>query len=124
MRSVPFTISDVHGGLSEAHGAAYIEDEDLVLEVQTTVLSLIKQTPRVFHIELVDLESVEYKRGLLGDKLLLRTRPLDRLSGVPGVQGRRRSRQRRRRYCSGRPSPSPMAASTPSPFCVRCWARC
>jgi hypothetical protein len=35
MLSVPFQISEVHGGLTEGHGVAYVEDDYLVLEVQT-----------------------------------------------------------------------------------------
>jgi hypothetical protein len=85
MRSVPFTISEVHGGFSEAHGAAYVDDEFLVLEVQTALLGLFKQDPVAYRIDLTDLESVRYRRGLLKDRLTLRTHPLDALSGIPGV---------------------------------------
>ena len=85
MQSVPFVLKEVHGGLSEAHGAAYVEDEELVLEIQTAFLGLIKRNPQVYRIDLTDLDDVRYKRGLRTDRLTLRTRPLDRLSGIPGV---------------------------------------
>ncbi len=84
-RSVPFKITEIHGGISEAHGSAYVDDEALVLELQTTVLSMFKQAPKQFRIELTDLESVEHKRGLFGDKVTLRTRPFDLIAGIPGV---------------------------------------
>jgi len=86
MLSVPFTISEVHGGLTEGHGVAYVDDEYLVLEVQTAFLGLFKKEPETFRIDLTDLESVRYKKGLRKDKLCLRTRPLDVLDPVPGVQ--------------------------------------
>jgi hypothetical protein len=85
MRSVPFTISEVHGGLTEGHGVAYIEDEYLVLEVQTAFLGLFKRDPEVYRIDLTDLESVRHKRGLRKDRLRLRTHTLDVLDPVPGV---------------------------------------
>ena len=86
MRSVPFQISEVHGGLTEGHGVAYVEDEYLVLEVQTALLGLFKRDAETYHIDLTDLDTVRYRRGLWKDKLRLRTRPLDALDGVPGVQ--------------------------------------
>jgi hypothetical protein len=86
MRSVPFTISEVHGGLTEGHGVAYVEDEYLVLEVQTAFLGLFKKDPQTYQIDLTDLESVRYRKGLWKDKLRLRTLTLDVLDPVPGVQ--------------------------------------
>ena len=85
MRSVPFKIVNVHAGFAEAHGAAYVEDEHLVLELQTTIMGMVKQEPQRFVLDLTDLESVEHKRGLFGDRLTLRTRPFDLIAGVPGA---------------------------------------
>lgn len=85
MQSVPFKINEVHGGLSSGHGAAYVDEEDLVLEIQTALFSFVKQRPKVYRIDLTDLESVEYDKGFREDRLTLRTRPMDRLAGVPGV---------------------------------------
>ncbi|HLT46439.1 MAG TPA: hypothetical protein VK002_04355 [Rubricoccaceae bacterium] len=86
MLSVPFEIGEVHGGFSEAHGVAYVEDEYLVLEVQTAFLGMFKKDPRTYWIDLTDLESVRYKRGLRKDRLTLRASTLDVLDAVPGVQ--------------------------------------
>jgi hypothetical protein len=86
MLSVPFQIREVHGGLTEGHGVAYVDDEFLVLEVQTAFLGLFKKEPQTYRIDLTDLESVRYKKGLWKDKLRLRTLPLDVLDAVPGVQ--------------------------------------
>ena len=86
MHSVPFQISEVHGGLTEGHGVAYVDDEYLVLEVQTSFLGMFKRDPRTYRIDLTDLESVRYRRGLWKDKLRLRTLTLDVLDPIPGVQ--------------------------------------
>ena len=86
MLSVPFEIQEVHGGLTEAHGAAYVDEEYLVLEVQTAFLGLFKRDPEVYRIDLTDLEDVRYKKGLRKDRVTLRTRPLDRLTDIPGAR--------------------------------------
>jgi hypothetical protein len=75
----------VHGGLSEAAGLIYVEGEELVIELQMKFLSLFQRAPRVYRLDLVDLDAVRYKRGLRSDRLTLRTRPLDLLAGVPGA---------------------------------------
>jgi len=85
VQSVPFEIKEVHGGFSEARGAAYVEGDALVLEVQTSLLGLFPRPPRAYRVELVDLEEVRHKRGLRRDRVTIRTRPLDRITGVPGA---------------------------------------
>ena len=84
MQSVPFKVHEVHGGFSEARGALYIEGDDLVVEVQTSLLGLFQREPETYRIELTDLEEVRHKRGLTGDRLTLRTRPMDRVAAIPG----------------------------------------
>ena len=84
MRSVPFKV-EVRGGFAEADGAAYVEEGLLVLEMQMTLFGLVKRKPQAFRFDLTDLESVEHRRGLFGDKLTLRTRPFDVIAGVPGA---------------------------------------
>lgn len=89
MRSpaVPFTIDKVHGGLSRAHGHAFVDGEELVLEMQTMLLSFVKQQPKTYRFDLVDLESVRHKRSLMGgDTITLRTRPLDVVADLPGAE--------------------------------------
>ena len=85
MESVPFKVKEVDGGFSEAHGVAYVEDDDLVLDIEKAFLGHFMRKSTLFRIELTDLDTVRYKKGLINDKLYIRTRPLDRLAKVPGV---------------------------------------
>ena len=83
--SVPFRVREVHGGWSEAGGLIYVEGDDVVIEVQVKLLSLFQRDPEVHRFELVDLDEVRCKRGLRNDRLMLRTRPMDVLAGIPGA---------------------------------------
>ncbi|MCH7639154.1 MAG: hypothetical protein IH855_06800 [Bacteroidetes bacterium] len=85
MESVPFKVKEVDGGFSEAHGSAYIEGDDLVLDVEKAFLGHFMRKSTLFRIELTDLDTVRYKKGLINDRLEIRTRPLDRLARIPGV---------------------------------------
>jgi hypothetical protein len=84
-KSVPFRVREVHGGLSEAAGLIYVEGDELVIELQMKFLSLFSRTPKVHRLDLVDLDTVRYKKGLRSDRLTLRTRPLDLLADIPGT---------------------------------------
>ena len=83
--SVPFRVREVHGGLSEAGGVLYVEDDELVIEMQMKFLSLFQRGAKAYRFDLVDLDAVRYKKGLANDRLTLRTRPLDTLDGIPGA---------------------------------------
>ena len=85
MESVPFKVKEVDGGFSEAHGSAYVEGEDLVLDVEKAFLGRFMRKSTLFRIELTDLDTVRYKKGLVNDRVDIRTRPMERLAKVPGV---------------------------------------
>lgn len=85
MKSVPFSTGDVHGGFSEGRGAICVEGDDVVIEVEVAFLSLFKRQPQTYRFDMTDLEEVRYKKGMLKDKLTIRTRPMDRVSRIPGA---------------------------------------
>ncbi len=85
MRSVPFEIENVVHGFAQSKGVLRVEGEDLTFEVQTTVLGLLRHAPKTHRLDLTDLDEVRYKRGLLRDRLTIRTRPLDRITSLPGA---------------------------------------
>ena len=62
-----------------------VGDEHLTFEVQTTLLGLIKRSPQSHRIHLTDLDEVQYKRGLMRDRLTLRTQPFGKLLALPGA---------------------------------------
>lgn len=81
---VPFKISDVHGGLSEANGTMYLENEFLVLEYRIEVIGMFKRPPETIKIELGVVSDIELKTGLFRDKLRILPRKLSVLDAVPG----------------------------------------
>ena len=85
MLSVPFATGDVHGGFSEGRGAIRVDGDEVVIEVQVKVFGMFDQSARTFRFELTDLEEVRHKRGILGDKLTIRTRPMGLIGDVPGA---------------------------------------
>ena len=85
MLSVPFATGDVHGGFSEGRGAICVEDEDVVIEVQVKVFGMFDRGAETFRFELTDLEEVNHRRTLFGDRLTIRTRPMGLIGDVPGA---------------------------------------
>ncbi len=84
MTSVPFMTNEAHGGLTMVRGTFGVDDEDVVFEVQTSLLGLFKRAPHTYRFDLTDLEEVHHRRGLLRDTLCIRTQPMDRATQVPG----------------------------------------
>ncbi len=84
MTSVPFMTNEAHGGLTTVRGALAVDGEDVVVEVQTSLLGLFKQAPRTFRFDLTDLAEVHHRRGPFRDTLRIRTQPMDRATQVPG----------------------------------------
>ncbi len=84
MRSVPFSTGDVHGGFSEGRGTICMEGDEVVIELQVSFLNLIKRAPRTYRFDMTDLEEIRHKRGWLADKVTLRTRPMERVTEIPG----------------------------------------
>ena len=85
MTSIPFSTGDVHGGFSEGRGTICVEDDDVVIEVEVAVFGLFKRQVQTFRFDMTDLEEIGHKRGVFRDKLAIRTRPMDRVSRIPGA---------------------------------------
>ena len=84
MLSVPFATGDIHGGFAEGRGTLCVDDDDLVIEVQVTVMGLWQRGVQTHRFELTDLEEVRHKRGPFRDRITLRTRPMELITKVPG----------------------------------------
>ena len=76
--SVPFLSNDTHGGMSMSQGTILVDDEDVVIEVEVSLLGLFKRPPRTFRFDMTDLEEIRHRRGPFRDTLRIRTRPMDR----------------------------------------------
>ncbi len=84
MTSIPFSISNAHRGASEMRGTVCVDDDEVVVEMQVKLWSLFKRPPQTFRFDVTDLEEIRHKRSLLGDTVVLRTRPMDLAAQVPG----------------------------------------
>lgn len=82
--ALPFTISDVHGGLSEATGALRLDGDYLILEIQVTVAGMFKQKPLTVKITPEAVHSVRYQKGAFRDRLVIRPFKTALLAAVPG----------------------------------------
>lgn len=85
MTSVPFSVPDAHSGFSEMRGAICVEGDDVVIEIQVKFLSLFDRPSQTFRFDMTDLEEIEHKRGFWGDTVAIRTRPMDRVTQIPGA---------------------------------------
>lgn len=85
MPNVPFEIERPAHSLMRSKGVLRVDGEHLTFEVQTTVFGFVQRSPQTYRLDLTDLDEVRYKRGLLRDRLTIRTRPLDRITKLPGA---------------------------------------
>ncbi|MEM1044387.1 MAG: hypothetical protein AAGI91_17395, partial [Bacteroidota bacterium] len=76
---------DIHGGFSEGKGAVCVEGDDLVIEVNVSLMGMIDRGTTTHRFELTDLEEVRHSRTPLRDTLKIRTRPMELISEVPGA---------------------------------------
>jgi hypothetical protein len=82
--SLPITISEVHGGFSEAAGTLRLTDEYLIIQVQVTVMGMVKQKPLTVKIAPEALHSANYRRRPFKDRITLRPWKTSLLEAVPG----------------------------------------
>ena len=81
---VPFTITDVHGGFSEAAGIAKVTQHHLVVEFEIKdALGVVKSAPRIALVPLNDIISVEQRRGIIRDTIAVQTNGIDSVSTIP-----------------------------------------
>lgn len=97
MQGIPFATDDVHGGLSEGRGTLRLDGDDVVLEVQVSLLGMFGRDPKEYRFDITDLDSVRHQRNVFRDCLTLRTTPMSIVTQVPGSnEGRLRLKIKRR----------------------------
>lgn len=82
MDRIPFTLPDV--GLREVKGFAYLDDEFLVIEVESAVLGLTDRERTTVKVAPSALQSVHFRPGLFRDRLLVVPEKVDLLNTIPG----------------------------------------
>ena len=81
---LPVHLPDLHGGLTELKGVLYLDDQFLVLEIDTLLLGEFSQDEQIIKIEPSALLDVRLNRGLIQDRLCLRPKKRTLLEAVPG----------------------------------------
>ena len=84
MRSIPFRLPDTDAGLTEIKGLLYLDDEFLVLEIETALLGEFRREQQVVKVEPAALEEVHLEHGVFRDRLRIRPRKRELLRVVPG----------------------------------------
>ena len=92
MNTVPFTLDNVWGGFGEGAGLLHDEGSHLTVEYELKdgVFGAVKSGVKRLQIPFDDLVSVKLTKGWLGTswlglKIVIQTKRLDSLNGVPGA---------------------------------------
>ncbi|MEM7012742.1 MAG: hypothetical protein AAF585_14805 [Verrucomicrobiota bacterium] len=86
-----FKISDTHGGLAKSEGLIKAEDEQLLVEFQTSdnIAGVIKSDVKKIAIPFEDIAEIDWKRGFFGGKLFLEFKSMDWLASFPRTHDNR-----------------------------------
>lgn len=84
LKSVPFQLPDTDFGLTEVKGLLYLEEEFLVFDIGTGTPGGAQQSQQVVKIEQRALASIETKRGMMHDQILVHPKKPDLLKVMPG----------------------------------------
>lgn len=89
IKAVSFEIPTVSQGFRVARGLLSLVGEELLFEFQVTdaFLELFNSDVEEVRIGLSDLQSVEYRKGWFGSKIVLEVRSLRVLEDIPGTEG-------------------------------------
>lgn len=85
MRAVPFTLGDDLDEELSVRGRVAFGGASLILELETASDGSELAAPRKVVILLEEFSACRFRRGLLGDRLHLRTSSLGALGGIPGA---------------------------------------
>ena len=84
--NVPFEIPEINHGFKEASGLMKLSDQGIELEFEVATLGIFKSGVEVAHISYADLQSIEYKKGWISDKIILEGISMRVFQDVPGTE--------------------------------------
>ena len=86
---LPFTLSNVYGGLGKVKGLIQVEKDQLNINFQSedNVLGLVKSRPQYIDISFKDIESVQLKSNLISTRCILRVYNLAAIDAFPKPTG-------------------------------------
>ena len=92
IRSVPFTIKSLFGGLGQCHGMVYDEGDHFRFEFQTkdSLCGILKTGVKQVKIPVTQVVAVDLVKGLLGItkmgvKIVMQSASLDAFKQIPGM---------------------------------------
>ena len=86
MNSVPFTISNIHGGFAEAPGIARLEGNAIALSFQVQdFVGVTKGQVQDVQISLDVIDAVVFKKDLFAGRLFIRPNTMHVLADIPGA---------------------------------------
>ena len=84
MSSIPFQLPDIHGGFTEIKGLLYLDEEFLVLEIETALIGEFNKKQQVIKVEPAALADIRLERGVIKDRLCIRPKRRELLEVTPG----------------------------------------
>lgn len=82
--SIPFEISEIHAGFSEAQGTVRLEHEFLVFDFRMITMGMFKQPMETVKIELAALSDIRIDKRIFRDRLYIRPKSNKLLEAIPG----------------------------------------
>jgi hypothetical protein len=84
MISLPFSTPDIDGGLSEGKGVLTLNGDDIAIEVEVAFMGLFKRDTKRVRFEITDIDEIRHKRTPFGDRITIRTQPMEIVTRIPG----------------------------------------
>ena len=85
MSTIPFSLPDINLGLTEINGKIYLDEEFVVIDVETSLLGEFSQDQQIVKIEPNAIDEIRLDRGMIKDKLCIRPKKRELLKVMPGT---------------------------------------
>lgn len=85
MKAIPFTMGDELDDELAVRGRIAFGGGSVTLEIETSTDGQRLSPTRKVIIDVVEFAACRFRRGLLGDRILLRTANMGALGGIPGA---------------------------------------
>jgi hypothetical protein len=86
--SFPFSIKNVFAGFAEVSGVISLEEDTIEIEFQTmdSLAKMIKSDVKDITVPITDIEEIDFKKSIWGNKLTLRVSRLSMVSEIPSQE--------------------------------------
>lgn len=83
--SLPFSIKHVFSGFARIYGVLKLEEHTIVLEFQTVdnLVKVLKSDIKNITIAIDNIEEIDFKKSIWGNKLTLRVSSLNDIKDIP-----------------------------------------